>query len=206
MENGTIHYLTPTLFNAWRWYMETSQDRQEFLNVLNRVYKEPSDAIIKGIKFEAAVTEIAKKGSTNIFDEIEDGAELNCAKKIAEIVKGGWFQEVLKMRLTPEIVLYGKSDVIKGPKIYDIKRVKSYEPGKYKNSIQHQMYMLSAHISDFEYLICDGHDVYIESYWEPEFFNLEEIVKGRVNEFLNWLKGDNEFLQAYQKNWRWRAY
>ena len=74
--------------------------------------------------------------------------------------------------------MYGIADVIRRNTIFDIKRVNYYDIGKYEGSIQHLIYMYATGIPNFEYVISDGQEVYVETYhWESKSL---ETLKERI--------------------------
>lgn len=108
--------------------------------------------------------------------------------KIAEIVTGGVQQVELKKKVTidgTEFLLVGYADYIKEGVIYDIKTTKSYDVGKYFDSLQHAVYMyICQDAYKFEYLISDGKDVYREKYDRK----CVERVEREIREFVRFLK------------------
>ena len=189
------YLITPTLYNSWNWFINSEQPKEEFLDFLNKKPFEPTEAILKGIKFEDAVHELTYSQTTAKVEE----EELETAKQIADMVKGGIWQVSLSKKVD-NYVLYGKADVIKGNTIHDIKRVGTYDLGKYQDSIQHLIYMECADIPNFNYDISDGKNVYVETY-HKEKDNLTKIIS-MVNGMVNWLKATPEFWVAFDTNWK----
>ncbi len=190
-----MYLITPTLYNAWNYFMDSEQPKEEFLDFLNKKPFEPTEAILKGINFEDAVHELDLIGTTSKVE----GEELECAKDIAETIKGGFWQHAVSMQYK-DYIFYGKCDVIKGKTIHDIKRVSTYEIGKYQDSIQHLIYMICTDIPNFEYDICDGKNVYKESYTKER--DTFDKVLSMTNSMINWLKVNPEFWEAFDKNWK----
>lgn len=190
--------ITASLYNAYRYYAESSFEgtpesdlkaRQDFLNVLNKVPVPPTEAIQKGIDFENEIYAMTNKGI-----ESQDP----CVREIAEIVKGGYWQQVVQKRVG-DYLLYGKADVIKGNKIFDIKYTGHYDTGKFEGSIQHLLYMECTPIEEFEYLVSDRKEVWTESYFKQP--DNTQILLGRINTMVNFINKTPEFSQAFEAHW-----
>lgn len=201
--NSNFYLITPSLLNAWAFieqcveYVRESENDticyedkcdemrkkaySDFLKVLNREPIPQNEAMRLGNEFEAETY----KGNT-------------C---FSEIVKGGAFQIVGKKREIIggiDFLLYGRLDVLKGGKIYDIKRVSSWKCGKYAKSYQHAFYLhLFSDCNEFEYLIYDGNKGHIEHYYRDEV----EDIRNVINDFVIFLK-DNDLLDIYLEKWR----
>ena len=125
-----------------------------------------------------------------------------CVMEIAKIVMGGLWQQRISRELESDLV-YGIADVIKRDTIYDIKSVNHYEPGKYEENIQHLIYMYAAEIPNFEYLISDGENVYVETYhWESKSLDL---LKSRIADLKDFILADTELALAFNKNWKYNT-
>lgn len=163
---------------------KTAEAYQQFVDALKRVPQEKTEAMQKGIDYEASV--YADK------DEV-----------FSPIVKNGEFQAAYKklVRINGmNIMLYGILDCLKAGRIYDIKRVGRYSSGKYKESHQHSMYLyLVPEARDFTYLVCDDNgNHHLERY---ERCNCEDILQ-TISTFLTWLQSNNLF-EDYKANWDW---
>jgi hypothetical protein len=189
--------ITPSLYSAWK-YWKDSEDTGEkefkaLLDTLNKVKKEKSLAIQAGIDFENAVRGVCDgTGATDDF----------CVMDVAEIVKGGLWQQRVSRELDGDLA-YGIADVLRRNTIFDIKQVnKKYEIGGYKGSIQHLIYMYATDIPNFEYVMSDGHGVYIETYhWETGSL---ETLKERIFEMKGSLLLDEEMRRAFLAHWKYR--
>ena len=162
-------YLTATLLN-------TFVSQYDIMPMLRRDEIETNQAMQNGIDFENRV----------IKGEIEE---------LKELVNNGLYQ----VKLSKECegyMLFGFADLIKGLKIYDFKFVKSYEIGKYRNAVQHLLYMYCADMDEFEYIIgTKDESIYYESYSRDDK-KLIEVV----NQFDKWLdKTGNR--EVYNKNY-----
>lgn len=99
------------------------------------------------------------------------------------------------------------------PIIYDTKRYSAgvkydgvkkgnYRDGKYKDSIQHLVYMYMFKISRFAYLCSDvWTERNIERYYYPCRDKLETELTCKVDDFYNSIMSDDELAEIYKKNW-----
>lgn len=193
------YLITPTLLNAFSYYMSEYGKREDFLNTLSREKFEPNEAMQKGIDFEE---EIYK----HCCLEKETGQELisndPVSDAIARVVSGGVWQATVQKFLTignAEYLLYGKCDVIKENFIYDIKFTSNYEIGKFSGSIQHLIYMYCTGLRDFAYLVSDGKEWWREDYQASK--DIESEIKSRISEFRSYLMGDKEAENLFLTKW-----
>ena len=149
-------YLTPTLLNTF-----VSQD--DIMPLLRRDEQETTEAMQNGLDFENRI----------INGEVEE---------LKPLVNGGIYQPCL-FKPYKDYILYGFADLIKGFKIYDFKFVKSYEIGKYRNAVQHLLYMYCADLNEFEYIIGTKDDFIFYEYYARDDDKLFEVV----NQFDKWL-------------------
>jgi len=197
----TKYLITPTLINAYQYYIHDefkspTESRADFLKTLSREKFEPNEAQAKGLKFEARVNEFCGQLVKGITD-YDDVAIL-----IANIVKGGLWQQTCKKDLqvgNQEFLVYGKMDVVKRDTVYDIKFTSNYELGKFLNSAQHLIYLYCTGLPKFQYLISDGKDYWIEDYYNHA--NIENEIKGKINNFLGYLENDMEAKKLFETKW-----
>jgi len=196
------YLITPSLLNSWAYIrtcvdgvVEANSDtmcledkktmRQEeaFKSFLKTLYREPIETNVymkQGIEFE----ESCYRGETCISPIIENGAYQISGTKDVE-VEG------------IDFVMYGRLDVLKGGVIYDIKRDMKYSPQKYLKSYQHGFYLeLFDTANKFEYLIYDGNNLHIETYYRDQCESMESVI----GLFVRWLKKNN-LLDIYLTNW-----
>jgi hypothetical protein len=163
--------------------------KEEILDALNKTEREESPAMLAGIDFESAVRRVCDGGAS------EDSRVLEAA----DIVKGGLWQQRISRELDGDL-LYGIADVIRRNAIFDIKRVFKYDLGKYEGSVQHLIYMYAAGIPNFDYVISDGHEVYIETYhWGAGSL---DALRERIAELKDSLLSDDETRLAFLTHWR----
>jgi hypothetical protein len=207
-EGSSMRYMiTQSLLNSWIWTMKENPYEQmsdsdeeklskmdEFMLTLNREPIPTNEAMQNGIDFEELVIKIATDAPNY------DHKWCAAASEVAAVVKGALFQfraskEVEVQGMT--LLLYGKFDALKAGVIYDIKFSKSYESGKFIESIQHPMYMeLCPEAEYFSYLISNGSNVYQETYRRDE----TESIIPTIEQFLTWLDG-NGLTDIYKEKW-----
>ena len=214
------YLITPSLLNSYKWYVDSEYGnpeelRKEWLDKLRRVYGKTSEAAQKGIDFENNVEAYNEnKYQLRILDENAKEKDLkydDCVVDIANKVKDGYWQERLSKNITIknnpfhpngiDFILYGKSDVIKGDTIYDIKTTKNYEVGKFQDNPQHAIYCYCADIYKFKYLVTDFKSTYEEFYSLNEKGCLEYITS-LTNDFIGYLQYDTESKELFFENWK----
>lgn len=162
-------YLTATLLNCFT-------SKYDIMPLLRREEKEPTKWMLKGIEFEQKI----------MSGEIEE---------LQDLINGGLYQQCLYKECNGYL-LYGFADLIKKFTIYDFKFVKNYEIGKYREAVQHLLYMYCADMDNFEYVIGtkDGF-IFYEGYKrnDAELFKI-------VNQFDKWLDITNN-RQLYERNY-----
>ena len=198
----------------------------EFLRVLSRERSEPNEAMQRGIDFEYLVEKtcnwenidwaslLAQKSEKLKSLDIE-GANIskarsfvdknkkliNCIEEVGSIVSGGIWQYPVKKEITInniDFLLYGRTDVIKEDRIYDIKRVSKYKIGKYQKSLQYAIYLYCSNFKNFSYLICDGNSVYKEDYTD---YNCKDYIISAISDFIDCISGDEIASKTFYSNW-----
>lgn len=196
------YLITPSLLNSWAYIWncvdnvkEAESDKicledkkseaqeqalQDFLKTLNREPIEDNFFMKQGRDFEEA----CYRGDT-------------C---VSPIIRGGAYQIAGTKNVTVDginFVMYGRLDVLKGGVIYDIKRVMKYAPQKYLKSYQHGFYLeLFDKAYEFKYLVYDGKDLHIETYYRDQCVEITSVIKT----FIKWL-ADNNLLEVYFDKW-----
>lgn len=219
------YLMTQSLLSSWLYTFNAPEDywgdaMADFLAALNREKKETNEAMQNGIDFENLVTAILTGAPTavqrervfrgnDIFKEklvpVQEHKWYTGASKVAKILKGARLQ-VKAMRYTAvsgtPLLLYGILDGLKAGIIYDIKFLNkgmgSAElAGKYLESPQHPMYFeIVPAAYEFQYLVSDGTDLYIETYSRQETPPIDEVI----DNFLNWLHVTG-FEPIYKEKW-----
>lgn len=212
------YLITASLYGAYSYYAQTDFEeygdkaeeiegkaRQDWLDCLNKVKKPANEILQRGINFETAVFELTQgteKGDRNsivppVFPTLDE-KEQQTARIIADMVKGGMWQETV-CKTIGNYVFYGKADIIRGNTIFDIKRVSKYDLGKYLKSIQHLIYMECSGIDNFRYVISDGSNVYAEDYHRDA--DTRQNLLARTEQMVSFIRGNEEFNAAFEKNW-----
>lgn len=207
------YLITPSLINSFSYYMKDewkspADSRADFLKTLSRERFEPNEAMQKGINFENDISDCCDDEYL-YYEEYGDkhitpphSAEYdNVVESISEIVKGGIWQTACKKDLevkNKSFLLYGRCDVVKADTVYDIKYTRKYELGKFSDSIQHLIYMYCLDLDKFAYLVSDG-----KSFWREDYFadNLENRIKTKISEFLDYLDRDKEARDMFYNKW-----
>jgi hypothetical protein len=180
-------YITQSLLNSWSYLFEVDQEYYDqsytdFLNSLQKIYTPSNFFMQRGLDFEKECMEGNVEG-------------------ISEIIRGGIFQAVATKDIIIEglkVLVYGKLDVLKAGKIYDIKRVSKYAAPKYLNAYQHHFYLaMVPEAKEFTYIINDGNHTYYETYRRDEAKPIEPMIQ----QFFNWLKERNLF-EIYKMFWK----
>lgn len=198
------YLITQTLLSAWNYahdcHISCSDEAQkDFLYTLNRVRKEPSEAMRNGILFENAVYRVAKGYPSDEY------VYKSGVKAVADVIRGGAIQVKLSRDLRVDgrdFVVYGIADVVKAGTIYDVKFsnkdfASAELPGRYLNSPQHPAYLYALpEAREFIYLVSDGEDLYTERYDRKNTRPIEEIVK----EFMDFL-AISGLMGVYEAKW-----
>lgn len=199
------YLITQSLVSSWAYMFDCCEGceddaRQEFLQTLRRKPKESNKAMQKGIAFENAVYAEAAGLPRKPISKWERGI-----KAVAGIIRGAQVQ-VRASRLLEadgtEFLVYGILDALRAGTIYDVKfstkALGKYDAyGKYLNSPQHPFYFyLVPEAQEFQYLLSDGDDYYIETYRREQTRSAAEIV----SEFIRSIT-DMGLLSLYKEKW-----
>lgn len=170
-----INYISPSLLNSWLYVINSEYaNPQDFLDYLNRVEKETTEAQQKGLDFEDKVY----KGEIEIYNEY---------------VKDGLYQVKVGKFFDNNIFLLGIIDVLQPNRIYDIKTTKNYEVGKYFKTSQHIIYPYCTGVQNFSYLIN-------EECYKEDYVYKEGQCEQLVNDFLRYLKVTDLF-NIWKEKW-----
>ena len=198
MQSKNKYKITQTLLGAWLYSFKSENGFDDFLKTLNRVKTPPTQAMLDGRQFE------------NVVNATLDGAEIPENHK--------WYKPVMKLQpilqnSQKQVMLYrdveingitftlnGVLDFLKCGIIYDTKYSKTYRVGKYLQSPQHSMYFkLVPEAYKFSYLICDGKDIYTETYYPQD----TEPIERTIVYFMRYLENMN-LLDTYFEKWQIR--
>jgi len=190
-----MYKITHSLLSSWQY--ATSEDAREgafddFLRTLRGEPFEPTEAMLKGRRFEEAVNRLVADGAPPIEDN-------DAVVDIAKIVQGGAPQVRGEKGLLingQKFLLVGVADYLKAGTIYDIKRTSRYEYGKYQDSTQHPAYFELFPASAFVYLIFDGYRVYQETYYRADTPSIEQTII----QFIDFLRA-SDLMPDYIEHW-----
>ena len=154
---------------------------------------------LNGIEFENAVYATAY-GCDPTGHKWEHGI-----RKVASIIKGAPVQIKAQREIkvgSMDFLVYGVLDALKAGTIYDIKfSNKSFNSadlaGKYLTCSQHPIYFyIVPEANEFQYLVSDGEDLYIESYQRKDTPFIGDIIGG----FIDGIKSEG-LLDVYKQKW-----
>lgn len=198
------YMITHSLLASWLYamkdnpYEDATSERDayaEFIQVLNRIPTESTQAMQNGIDFEDLVTDILS-GNADTNDKWFEAA-FNVAKRI----KGGTLQYKVSKEIKVagyNILLYGRLDALRAGVIYDIKFSKGYDVGKYITSTQHPTYFeLVPEAKEFTYLVSNGTNVWPETYQREEAQDIKVIIA----DFLSWLSAQG-LMDVFKEKWQ----
>lgn len=192
------YLLTPTLLNSFQYYKGYEGDHEpliyeDFLRTLAREPSEPTEAMMKGIEFEHKIYQVTTKAGPS--DE-------KVVNELAEVVDSGMWQQSVKKELSHnnmDLLLYGRTDVIKQDYVYDIKFTKNYAFPKFLDSAQHLVYLYCSQLPKFSYLISNGTE-----WWREDYDNSDEVLellRTKIDDFLNFLETDHRAKSLYFNQW-----
>ena len=187
--------ITQTLLSSWEYSFKTDDGYEDFLRTLNREKKQPTKAMLDGIRFENCVNSVLDGESIDPGHEWAD-----CVNELAEYLRGAQKQVNLFSEIEVDgepILLHGVLDFLKAGVIYDTKFSKTYHLNKYLLSPQTPMYLaLVPEARRFEYLICDGKYIYKEKY--PR--DIVPSIEPTIRQFLKYLK-QHDLYETYKEKW-----
>lgn len=199
------YLITPSLHASWDYYQRFEwKEKAEFMATLRKEEIKPSEAMLAGRKFEDDVRNVCdNEGFLESMAEHSDTSYLACVSEVANIVRGGLWQErvMFDARLCGmDFLVFGRMDVIKRDMIYDIKRSESYEVGKYQGSVQHPIYMYGSGVRKFKYLVTDDKSVWHEDYaFAPD---MEARMWSELRNMVDAIMSCQDFRLAYLDNWQ----
>lgn len=188
--------VTQSLLSAWLWSFKREDGWDDFLATLSREKKQPTKAMLDGIRFENVLNS-ALDGETIT----EDHEWYTVIREMSEELHDSQQQVTLFREVDidgQKILLHGVLDYLREGHIWDCKFSKTYHLNKYLDSPQTAMYLaLVPEAFDFTYIISDGRYVYREKYPRDIVPPIEPTIK----QFLNFLKKHNLY-EIYTEKWR----
>ena len=190
--------ITKSLLDSWLWAFKRDDGWDDFLSVLHREKKPPTQAMLDGTRFE------------NVLNNVLNGeaipADHEWVSVIAEMSKDlyGSQQQVSLFQDCDvngqPFLLHGVLDYLRAGRIWDCKFTKNYHLNKYfwEETSQTAMYLaLVPEARDFTYIISDGKYVYRERY--PR--DIVPPIEPTINNFMQYLK-KHGLWDVYCEKWR----
>lgn len=199
------YLITQSLVAAWGYMFDChesgeEQAKEDFLRTLRREPGEPSEAMLSGRAFEDLVYAEAAGQAREPHPKWERGI-----RQVAKLIQGAPVQVKASRELYVaghRFLIYGILDALKAGVIYDVKfsskSLGSFDAyGKYLESPQHPFYLFMVpEAYEFQYLLSDGSDLYVERYARQDVRPAAEIVA----EFISSIT-DMGLLELYQEKW-----
>lgn len=188
--------ITQSLLSAWEWSFKTDDGWDDFIATLNREKKQPTQAMLDGIRFENCLNNVLKGEPIYQDNEwysvlVEMSCELQGAQQQVSL-----FQDC-EVDGQP-FLLHGVLDYLREGHIWDCKFSKTYHLNKYLTSPQTPMYLsLVPEARDFTYIISDGKYVYREKY--PR--DIVPPIEPTIYNFMQYLK-KHGLWEVYCEKWR----
>lgn len=189
--------ITQTLLSSWLGVFKYESGWEDFLATLNREKKQPTQAMLDGIRFENCLNSVLNGEQITEDHEwykpiTEMAAELDGAQQQVNL-----FKDITVADDQP-VLLHGVLDYLCEGHIWDCKFSKRYELNKYLNSPQTAMYLtLVPEAFDFTYIVSDGKYVYRERY--PR--DIVPMIHITINQFYGFLK-QHDLWNTYVTKWR----
>lgn len=192
---GSKFRLTQSLISAYEWMFKKEDGYDEFIAALNREKKQPTVAMLDGIRYE------------NCLNSVLDGAEITPdhewykpITEMAEELQGAQQQVTLFRDINVDgvdFLIHGVLDYLRAGEIWDCKFSKNYKLNKYLGSPQTSFYMyLVPEARRFTYIVSDGTWVYRERY--PR--EIVEPIEPYIKNFMQFLDMHN-LVNIYTERW-----
>lgn len=190
--------ITQSLLSSWEYAFKLDDGYEDFLRTLNREKKQPTQAMLDGIRYENCLNSVLN-GETIAEDHEWYGVITEMAGELQ-----GAQQQVVLFKDTDiyieghQILLHGVLDYLREGHIWDCKYSKRYRLNKYLTSPQTAMYLeLVPEAMDFTYIISDGNYVYRERY--PR--DIVEPIEPTIIQFFKYLE-QHGLWKIYEEKWR----
>lgn len=188
--------LTQSLISAYEWMFKKEDGYDEFIAALNREKKQPTVAMLDGIRYE------------NCLNSVLDGVEITPdhewykpITEMAEELQGAQQQVTIFRDINVDgvdFLIHGVLDYLRAGEIWDCKFSKNYKLNKYLGSPQTSFYMyLVPEARRFTYIVSDGTWVYRERY--PR--EIVEPIEPYIKNFMQFLDMHN-LVNIYTEKWR----
>lgn len=188
--------LTQSLLSAYLWTFKKEDGYEDFLSVLNREKKQPTVAMLDGIRFENVLNSVL------LGEHLPEDHEWKFPiTEMATELWGAQQQVTLFREINVDgvdFLIHGVLDYLRAGHIWDCKFSKRYELNKYLGSPQTAFYMyLVPEAFDMTYIISDGKYVYREKY--PR--EIVDPIEPYIRNFMQFLDMHN-LVNIYTEKWR----
>lgn len=188
--------LTQSLMSAYLWTFKKEDGYTEFVAALNREKKQPTVAMLEGIRFENVLNSVL------LGEHLPEDHEWKFPiTEMAEELWGAQQQVTLFREINVDgvdFLIHGVLDYLRESHIWDCKFSKRYELNKYLGSPQTAFYMyLVPEAFDMTYIISDGKYVYREKY--PR--EIVDPIEPYIRNFMQFLDMHN-LVNIYTEKWR----
>ena len=190
--------ITKSLLDSWLWAFKRDDGWDDFLSVLHREKKPPTQAMLDGTRFENVLNNVLN-GETIA----EDHEWYSVITEMSKQLKGSQQQVTLFQDCEVNgqlFLLHGVLDYLHAGSIWDCKFTKNYHLNKYfwEGTSQTAMYLaLVPEARDFTYIISDGKYVYRERYTR----DIVPPIEPTINNFMQYLK-KHGLWEVYCEKWR----
>lgn len=200
------YHMTKTLLEAWQYTFDCYEGYEDdamadFISTLKREPSEPTEAMMNGINFEDRAYRLARGETVR-----SDAKWLAGTKAVADIIRGAQIQVSARRDIQVDGMTFevmGILDALKAGTIYDVKFLnKSMKDvdlyGKYLDCSQHPAYFyIVPEAYEFQYLVSDGEDLYIETYRRDQSRHISEFI----HDFIGSVRSMG-LLDLYKEKWR----
>lgn len=197
MQSHPDYKFYPSLLDSYKWYQNSESEtaEQELIDKINRVpFK--SEAADKGTWFNEFIDH-ALKGDEKYGVNYLSGPALQIFEKLKGSVSQVYTSTLIEVD-GKTIELYGYIDYVLQDKVIDLKTTKSYELGKYQNSLQLHFYPVSLMddgnvINEFEFLVTDFESVFSETY-KIDYKLSQGILTDACRELIRFIELKNHLI------------
>lgn len=190
--------ITKSLLDSWLWAFKRDDGWDDFMSVLHREKKPPTQAMLDGTRFENVLNNVLNGEAIPA-----DHEWLSVIAAMSKELRGSQQQVTLfqdcEVNGQP-FLLHGVLDYIRAGRIWDCKFTKNYHLNKYfwEWTSQTAMYLsLVPEARDFTYIISDGKYVYRERY--PR--DIVPPIEPTINNFMQYLK-KHGLWEVYCEKWK----
>ncbi len=199
------YLITQTLLSSWAYVFNCWEGTEEdamadFVRTLKREPSEQTEAMKEGIEFENEVYAEAAGKNRKPHAKWESGIQL-----VATFLRGAQTQVKAQRDIRVhgmDFLVYGILDGLRAGVIFDVKKKSkgfgSIElAGEYFESAQHSAYFyIVPEAYEFQYLVSDGQDLYVEKYRREDCRLISEIIE----EFIISIEAMG-LLPLYKEKW-----